>query len=95
MPAPLGFGFFAHGKSKGTQQAAQSIIAAVGKADGVGVGKPEGAAARIDQALLGVDGRHFGNEHIMAAQGQDLTDPAFDVQGRLADERRADLLGCK
>ena len=67
----------------------------MGKADGVGVGKLEGAAARMDQTFFGVDGHHFGDEHVMAAEGQDLTDPAFDVQGRLADERRADLLGCK
>ena len=78
-----------------TQQAAQGKIAAVCKADGIGMGKLEGAAALMDQALFGVDGHHFGDEHVMAAKRQDLTNPAFDVQGRLADERRADLLGCK
>ncbi len=61
---------------------------AVAVAERLGGGQIEKPGLGIEIGGVGMNGQYLGNEQLMGAQLADLFNPAFQVYGRLGDERR-------
>ena len=67
---------------------AEAVVFAVGVGEGAGMVELELAGGLVNQVLLGVDGHHVGDEHIMAAETLHLHHLALDVERAFLDEGR-------
>ena len=72
--------FLPHAVAEGPQLFAQSQIFAVAVDDEFGLVEAE-LTVLVQQALVHVAGRYFGEEEVVAAQRDDLRDPALEVDG--------------
>ena len=70
--------FLPHAVAEGPQLFAQSQIFAVAVDDEFGLVEAE-LTVLVQQALVHVAGDYFGEEEVVAAQRDDLRDPAFQI----------------
>ena len=77
--------FLSHAVPEGAQLFAQTQILAVAVYDELGLVETE-LAVFVQQALVHVAGHDFGQEQVMAAQRDDLRDPAFQIDRALLQD---------
>ena len=82
----LGFLFFLYGIAEGTQLFAQTIVCAVGIADGFCLIKME-FACFVQEFIADLYGYYFRQEHVMGAQRNDLFYLAFDIHRAFVNDR--------
>lgn len=69
------------------------VVSAMGIGHEAAGGEVELAGLFVQVFLVGLHIEHFGNEHIVRTEGDDLLHTAFDAEGRLLDDGTTHTLG--